>query len=369
VATVVSLASCLFLIPYSAVQLSGIGYLLDGMTGGAIPFTAGVVLATVLAIVFSLFAGIRSVMWTDALQALIMIISSTIVVLLIVCELGGFGHFFQSLHQSHPQALVVPGTGYFNFLTFLGLTVPWFFFSLSNPQVSQRLYMPSSLKSMKGMLLGFLVFGFVYTLVSVLWGFSAVLKFPSLATADLATPKLLSSGLVPPLLAIIVMIGIMAAAVSTIASILLTLSSLVARDVYGNLSKKQSEALQLSVGKVVIPIISILAFLFSLLKVNLIGVLSVASSAGLIVVVPAIIGAFFWKKGTAAGVMTSVIVSGLMVILLELFKLTPLGLASGIWGIVVSTVLFVVVSLLTKAPTEKATQFITASRTVFQGKK
>ncbi|HET6872216.1 MAG TPA: sodium:solute symporter family protein [Sporolactobacillaceae bacterium] len=369
VATVVSLASCLFLIPYSAVQLSGIGYLLDGMTGGAVPFTAGVVLATVLAIVFSLFAGIRSVMWTDALQALIMIISSTIVVLLIVCELGGFGHFFQSLHQSHPQALVVPGTGYFNFLTFLGLTVPWFFFSLSNPQVSQRLYMPSSLKSMKGMLLGFLVFGFVYTLVSVLWGFSAVLKFPSLATADLATPKLLSSGLVPPLLAIIVMIGIMAAAVSTIASILLTLSSLVARDVYGNLSKKQSEALQLSVGKVVIPIISILAFLFSLLKVNLIGVLSVASSAGLIVVVPAIIGAFFWKKGTAAGVMTSVIVSGLMVIILELFKLKPLGLASGIWGIVVSTVLFVVVSLLTKAPAEKASQFITASRTVLQGQK
>jgi solute:Na+ symporter, SSS family len=369
VATVVSIASCIFLIPYSAVQLSGIGYLLDGMTGGAIPFTVGVVLATVLAIVFSLFAGIRSVMWTDALQALIMIVSSTIVVLLIVIELGGFGHFFQNLHQSHPQALVVPGTGYFNFLTFLGLTVPWFFFSLSNPQVSQRLYMPSSLKSMKGMLLGFLVFGFVYTLVSVLWGFSAVLNFPNLSTADLATPKLLSSRLVPPVLGIIVMIGIMAAAVSTIASILLTLSSLVARDVYGNISRKQSEALQLSVGKVVIPIISILAFLFSLLKVNLIGVLSVASSAGLIVAIPALIGAFFWKKGTAAGAITSVVVSGLMVILLELFKLKPLGLSSGIWGIVVSTILFVVISLFTTAPSEKANQFIDASRTALQGHK
>jgi solute:Na+ symporter, SSS family len=369
VATVVSLASCIFLIPYSAVQLSGIGYLLDGMTGGTIPFTVGVVIATVLAIVFSLFAGIRSVMWTDALQALIMIVSSTIVVILIVFELGGFGHFFQSLHQSHPQALVVPGNGYFSFLTFLGLTVPWFFFSLSNPQVSQRLYMPSSLKSMKGMLLGFLVFGFVYTLVSVLWGFSAMLKLPNLATADLATPKLLSSGLVPPVLGIIVMIGIMAAAISTIASILLTLSSLVARDVYGNMSQKKSEALQLSVGKVVIPIISILAFLFSMLKVNLIGVLSVASSAGLIVAVPALIGAFFWKRGTAAGVITSVLVSGLMVILIELFKLKPLGLASGIWGIVVSTVLFVVVSLFTTPPSEKANQFIAVSRSVLEGKK
>lgn len=362
VAAVVSLASCVFLIPYSAVQLSGVGYLLQGMTGGAITFTEGVVLATILAIVFSLIAGIRSVMWTDSLQALVMIVTSTIVVLLIIVHLGGFGSFFHALHTSYPQMLVVPGKGYFSFLTFLGLTVPWFFFSLSNPQVSQRLYMPSSLKSMRRMLLGFLCFGFIYTLVSVLWGFSALLQFPHLATADLATPKLLASGLVPPVLGVIVMVGIMAAAISTIDSILLTLSSLFARDVYGAMSQKNTDALQLSVGKVVIPIISVLAFLFAMLKVNLIAVLSVASSAGLIVVVPALIGAFFWKRGTAAGVFTSVIVSGLMVIVFELLKLKPLGLASGIWGILVSTVLFVLVSLLTKAPLEKADQFIKATR-------
>ncbi len=362
VAAVISLASCLFLIPYSAVQLSGIGYLLSGMTGGAISFTTGVVLATLLAITFSLLAGIRSVMWTDALQALIMIVTSTIVVLVIISELGGFGHFFNSLHQTHPQSLAVPGNGYFSFLTFLGLTVPWFFFSLSNPQVSQRLYMPASLKSMKGMLLGFLGFGFVYTLVSVFWGFSAVLEFPKLATADLATPKLLSSHLVPPILGLIVMIGIMAAAVSTIASILLTLSSLFARDVYGTLSKDKQDSLQLKVGKVVVPVISILAFLFAELKVNLISILSVASSAGLIVVVPAIIGAFFWKRGTAAGVLTSVSASGLLVICLELLKLKPLGLSSGIWGLILSSLIFILVSLGTTAPIEKAQTFIRVAR-------
>lgn len=362
VAAVVSLFNCLFLIPYSAVQLTGVGYLLQGMTNGAITFMEGVVLATILAIVFTLIAGIRSIMWTDSLQALIMIVTATIVVLLIVSRLGGFGDFFNTLHTAHPQMLVVPGNGYFSFLTFLGLTIPWFFFSLSNPQVSQRLYMPSSLKSMRRMLLGFLGFGFIYTLASVMWGFSAIIKFPHLSSADLATPKLLSSGLIPPVLAIIVMVGIMAAAISTISSILLTLSSLFARDVYGNMSRKQSDALQLSIGKVVIPIISILAFLFAILKVNLIAVLSVASSAGLIVVVPAIIGAFFWKRGTAAGVLTSVIVSGVMVVLFELLKLKPLGLASGIWGILVSMVIYIVVSLFTKAPVQKAEQFIKATR-------
>src|SRR5699024_12550898 len=62
-------------IPYAAVQLAGVGYLLSGMTHGAISFTAGTVLAVVLALVFALVAGLRSVAWTDSLQAVVMILS------------------------------------------------------------------------------------------------------------------------------------------------------------------------------------------------------------------------------------------------------------------------------------------------------
>lgn len=358
VAAVISIASCLFLIPYSAVQLTGVGYLLQGITNNAIPFTTGVIIATILAIVFSFIAGIRSVMWTDSLQAVVMIIASTVVVLLIVHGLGGFGHFFNTLATDHPKSLQVPGNGYFSFLTFLGLTLPWFFFSLSNPQVSQRLFMPASIKSLRHMLLGFLIFGFIYTLVSVFWGFSALVMFPDLQTADLATPKLLSSNLVPPVLGVIVMVSIMAAAISTIDSILLTLSSLFARDVYGHSKKGSSDSKQLLIGKFVIPIIAILAFIFAQLKIDLIAVLSVASSAGLIVMVPAIIGAFFWKRGSAAGVLTSVIVSGLLVIFLEYTGSKPLGLASGIWGLLISVILFIGVSYATTAPERKASEFL-----------
>src|SRR5690606_17134551 len=41
-AVLIAFASCIFLIPYSAVQLMGIGYLLEGLTGGDVPFMAGV---------------------------------------------------------------------------------------------------------------------------------------------------------------------------------------------------------------------------------------------------------------------------------------------------------------------------------------
>ena len=348
VAMAVSVASCIFLIPYSAVQLAGVGYLLQGMSGGTITFTTGVALATVVAIFFSYIAGIRSVMWTDSLQAIMMIVASTLVALLVIHSLGGFGSLFETLATEHPQSLTVPGPGLFSFVTFLGLTIPWFFFSLSNPQVSQRLFMPSSLRSMRHMLIGFLVFGFIYTLVSVLWGFSALAAFPSLERADLATPTLLGSEFVPPVLGVIVMIGIMAAAVSTIDSIMLTLASMVSRDVYANLKPNVNEKRQLQVGKLVIPVIALMALAFAELQLDLIAVLSVAASSGLVAMVPALIGAFYWKRGTGAGALASVVGTSAFVLLMYATGNSLLGLPAGVWGIAVASVLFVGVSLATQ---------------------
>ena len=367
VAMVVALASCVFLIPYSAVQLAGIGYLLEGATDGAISFTVGTLIATALAITFALAAGIRSVAWTDALQMVIMIFTASLAVLLVIGSLGGFGALFEKVSAEHPGWLSVPGGGYFSFSVFLGLTLPWFFFSLSNPQVSQRLFMLGSLRDLRRMLLGFLVLGFFYTLVSVLWGFAALVRFPSLESADLASPTLLGSELVHPVIAVIMIVGILAAAITTIDSILLTLSSMVARDVYGVRAGVQ-ESHQLAVGKIVIPVIAVLALLFAGLRLDLIAVLAVSSSAGLLVTVPAIVGAFFWRRGTAAGVLSSILAGGLLVAYLEISQTKPLGQASGVWGLLASVALYVGISLLTKAPEHKAAEFLDYLRDVLRDK-
>ena len=108
----------------------------------------------VLAVTFALVAGIRSVAWTDALQVLVMLVTATVAVLLVVSSLGGFGELFGRVAEEHPGALSVPGGGFFSISVFLGLTLPWFFFSLSNPQVSQRLFMVGTMRNLRRMLLG-----------------------------------------------------------------------------------------------------------------------------------------------------------------------------------------------------------------------
>lgn len=361
VAVVAALASCVFLIPYSAVQLSGVGYLLEGATGGGISFTTGTLVAAALAISFALLAGIRSVAWTDALQMVVMLVTTTAAVGLVVYSLGGFGEFFGRLAEERPGALSVPGRGgYFSFSVFLGLTLPWFFFSLSNPQVSQRLFMLGSLRNLRRMILGFLLFGFVYTLVAVIWGFAALLRFPELESGDLASPALIASDLIPPLVGVILIVGILAAAISTIDSILLTLSSMISRDVYGNVAgtTRGDERRQLLAGKLAIPVIAALALLFAGLELDLIAVLSVASSAGLVVTVPALFGAFFWRRGTAAGVLASVLAAGTLVVALELTGARPLGQASGVWGLAAAVALYAGVSLATSPPEPRASEFV-----------
>jgi SSS family solute:Na+ symporter len=362
---VVSAILCLvFLVPYAAIQVMGIGYLLAGVSKGAIPLLAAMMIATILALVWTNIAGLRSVAWTDALQGLIMLFASTAAVWYLADHgFGGWGNFFHRMNQEIPDLLAGPGL--FKFNVFFGLALPWIFFSLSNPQVTQRLFIPKSLTAFRQMIIGFLIFGFIYTVVSVLWGFGARLLIPGLTKPDLATPSLLAHPAIPWSVAIMVMIGILAAAISTIDSILLTLSSMVARDIYkAGINAKASEVLELRIGKLVIPILAAVFFVFAHWAAGKKGLafmivpLSVAASAGLLMAVPAIIGAFMWKRGTATGALTSMLIGALVVLGLQLTGIKPLGWWPGVWGLLVSVALYIVVSLLTEAPARKAEEFI-----------
>jgi Na+/proline symporter len=74
-------------------------------------------------------------------------------------------------------------------------------------------------------------------------------------------------------------------------------------------------------------------------------------------------------RGTAAGVLSSIIVSGSLVAVLELSQSKPLGQASGVWGLLVSVVLYVGVSLVTRAPEHKAAEFMDYLRDELRNKR
>jgi len=355
VARLVAVISLIFLLPYSTTQMAGIGLLLSGVTGDQIGLGTSIAIGAVLAIAWTLVAGLRSVAWTDAGQAVVMVISSLLAVGFVVAAIGGPDAFVSEMIQTRGAWLDVPGPGLWSLPTFLALALPWFFFPLSNPQVSQRLFAVRDIGSMRRMIAWVLGFGLIFTLIAVIWGFSALILVPDLEATATATPALLISGAIPAWIAVLLVVGILSAAISTLDSIALTLGSMVARDL--GRGRRGEDAAQIFAGRLTVVAVLLLASLFAYSQARIVEQLAALSAAGLVVTVPAIIGAFFWRRGTAAGVLASLLGGGLTAVWMAMFAGVSVfdPLLPGT-VLTVTTGLFVAVSLVTR-PREAALDF------------
>lgn len=351
IARLVAVISLLFLMPYCTTQMAGVGLLLSGVTGGAMSLETAIAIGAVLAILWTLVAGLRSVAWTDAVQAAVMMLSSLLAIAFVVAAIGGVGEFVSQVKAQKGAWLDVPGPGLWSLPTFIALSVPWFFFPLSNPQVSQRLFVVRDMAAMRRMILWVLGFGLVFTLVAVVWGFAALVLEPELENPAMATPALLGSGAVPVVVGLFLIIGILSAAVSTLDSIALTLGSMVARDLFDK--NGTADARQVFIGRVVVVLVVVFAAVFAIRQASIVDQLAALSAAGLVVTVPAIIGAFFWPRGTAAGVLASLAVGAVTAIWMAMISGVSVfdpKLALTVIGL--TTAVFVAVSLVTRPRAE-----------------
>lgn len=354
VGVVAAIIGLVMLIPYASVQMMGAGYLFTGLTNGQVPYMVGVLIMAGFSAFAASWAGMRSVSWTDAFQALTMMISAILLVFFIFYYLfGGPIDFFTTVQADTPELLRVT----WDFKMFFGLALPWAFFALTNPQVSQRMFVSKNIKSLKRMVIYFSIFGLIYTVITTLLGFAAANYVPGLETADTAMPALLAE--VPTILALIIFIGIFAAASSTLGSIVLTLSSMTTRDIAKKIKPGISEKVEMWIGRSVIPIVIIICIIFASLRLDLIAILSAMASGGLLVTAPPLIGAFFWKRGTAKGAFSSMAVGGFLTGLLYLngeyhmFSINgyyPFGWWPPVWGLLTTILIFVGVSLATEPP-------------------
>ncbi|WGI17698.1 sodium:solute symporter family protein [Methanonatronarchaeum sp. AMET-Sl] len=349
---VVSAIICLvMLIPYMSIQMMGVGFLLEGMTSGAIPYMHGVYIVALLSIAVTIWAGMRSVALTDAIQAIIMLLSALILLFYIFYVFfGSTTGFINTITTENPELLGIT----WDIHMFVGMTLPWAFFALTNPQVSQRMYVSRDITSLKKMIIYFAIFGLIYTIISTLLGLSAATLRPGLPDPDNAMPTLLT--MVPEPLALLVFLGIFAASVSTLGSVLLTLSSIGSRDLIKP-TKKLNNKKEILSNKGLILLLVGACIIFSSQRLDLIAALASAASAGLLVMAPTIIGGFYWKKPNSTAATTSMAIPAIIVITLYTTGIQPLNWWPAVWGLITSTTLYITITLITK-PSKNGKKFI-----------
>ncbi|MFZ8794392.1 MAG: sodium:solute symporter family protein, partial [Acidilobaceae archaeon] len=230
------------LIPYTSIQVMGVGLVLSQLMGGEGYYVVGILLAAALIVAWSLIAGVWSVVLTDAFQGLWMLLAGLLYLAwlstLVVGSLG-LGGVTEILSERGLLGL----TGFWSFHVFLAFTIPWVFFAMVHPQVVQRIYMPRDEGSLATMIRGFAVFGLLYTVLATLIGLLAragaeagVLPYVDPAKRDLVTPTLLS--IANPVLSAIVFTSIAVAAITTADSIILSLASSMSRDLAYRLEER-----------------------------------------------------------------------------------------------------------------------------------
>ena len=300
----------LFTLPYLALQPLGAGYLLESLTGGAVPFEVGAVLLTVVIVLYVVGGGMRAVARTDVLQGILMFSLMLMAFAAVAKGVGGVELANRTLFVQRPELFSPAGLGHFftprmlaSYLLLWPLCLPMF------PQMLMRFFAAGDDRSLKQSMVLYPVVAGVLFICPVLIGMWGHLAFPDLLgrASDQIMPLMLSQ-YSPQWLTGIVMVGALAAFMSTLDSQLLALSSMLTRDIYKRYWRPQASlAEQVRVGQLVVIALAVAGLAIALRPPEAILSLATHAFSGLALLFPMLVGAVYGLRWSVVGAMLSVI--------------------------------------------------------------
>ncbi len=345
---IVACICILALIPYCLIQLVGIGKVLEVATHGALPYVYGVVLSAVGIAVYTYLGGVRAIIWTDALQAvvfgLLMLVGATVA----VKAAGGLAGGFKSATLVRPEAFTfAPG----KVGSPLTLLVIWSFGYVLLPHMWQRAYMAKSEESLsRSIVLGSVLALALICIPSLLMGTLGIGFMSDLPDTDQFVPTLYRTFL-PAALPLLV-VATFAAGMSTVDSQLLSAASVVVRDIAQPLAKQRfTPHIERKLGRVFM--LTFVSLLVALAvspdsQGSIILLASKGTGIALLLLVP-LCGPLFWTRATRAGGIASLLVGPAALLILEanLIKMhLPFGVGAPVAALVLQAVFFVGCSLV-----------------------
>lgn len=367
VGVIAAAISIVFLFPYMAVQLTGVGKLIEGLTGGQFPYFLAVVVAGILGLCVCFFGGMRTVAWTDAIQGGFMFILGVVIAVWFLAAAfhGSVGELFAKVAESKPALLSLPGpTKFFSHGMLFSLTLAAFFMPLSQMQLASRFLIPRDKKAFRLLLIGSALIPIIAILPPMFIGLGASVLWPNLKSGDFAFSTMLVQYFPVPMI-VAALLAVFAACLTTIDSQLLAIGSLIGKDLLPGLSDKVA----VTISKVAMVLILAFVVVFSFSPPKLIVNLAIASYTGTLQMIPTVVAAFFWKGATRAGAMSSMVAG---VIVYSVLKWTKLHITWGhfdpsFWGLIVASVVLVVVSQFTAKPKESVDRIQNYLDSVYPG--
>lgn len=336
-----------FLFASMTAQWVGGARLIESLTG--LNYTASLLIFATAVLLYVVIGGFRAVALTDALQGSVMIIGTIILLVGTIIAGGGVDNIMQSLVAENPE--FVSPFGADGSLTPLYVSTFWILIGLGViglPQIAVRAMSYKDSKSLhRAILIGTIGIGTIMFGMHLIGVFARPVM-PGIEIGDKVMP-LLTLEVLPPLLAGIVLAAPMAAIMSTVNALLILVSSTVVKDLYLNFVNPDASEQQIkSRSFLVTTVIGLAVVLFALNPPDFLIWLNLFAFGGLeSAFLWSVIFGLYWKKANKYGAISSMIVG--LVLYIGIDRLAPhvFGMHTVTLPILVSLVVFVVVSLIT----------------------
>ena len=308
-AVIVIFASFLYMIAV----FKGIGNLLEVFLD--IPYQAAIGFVFLVVVFYTAVGGFISVVKTDAVQGIVMSVAAALLFWGTVRGAGGLDAI-EAIRAAPATEGLFRWDAAMPFPVLIGIVVAGTLKFIVDPRQLSRFYAladPTAVR--RGLVVSTIAFLVVYTMLLPIGLYAHAVLGSGLAESDLVVPTLLGdAGILPALPAAFILVAMLAAAMSSLDSVLLVMASTWERDVI-------SFVRQVEEGRAVAHTrfwVALFAIITAWLSLNPPGsiVTLTAFSGGLYAACffPAVVLGLLWRRGTGAGVVASLI-SGFVVLL------------------------------------------------------
>lgn len=386
---VIMTLSALFILIFFTVYASSCfvtcGKLFSTLFGAS--YQSMMIAGAVFVVIYTFLGGFLAESASDFMQAVVMIFALTVILITGTLAAGGlqavvdnaknipgFFTFFgiaspsvdaNGIQQVANGAPVFGEAGSYGFLTIIS-TLSWGLGYFGMPQVLLRFMAIRKTDELVRARRIATVWVVISLAAAVLIGLMGRAMFPVHETLNTASGAenvfiVLSRHLLPPLLAGLVMAGILAATISSSDSYLLIAASAVSLNIFkGILKKDASDKQVMTMSRIILLLIAVAGVIIAMDENSVIFTIVSFAWAGFGAVFgPIMLFSLFWKRTTQAGAVAGMVTGGVVVFLWKLV-LKPLGGVFGIYELfpafVLSCLVILVVSLLTPAPSAQIQQ-------------
>lgn len=337
------------------------------------------IIGAIFVIFYTFIGGFLAESASDFMQAIVMIFALLIILIVGVVNAGGIAEvinnaksidgYFMLTGMASPNvdangvqvstgALFGEGKPY-GFLSIVS-TLAWGLGYFGMPQVLLRfmaIRKPEELKRSRRIATVWVLISLFAAVMIGVVGRALYMSNPELNTASKAESVFItmSQNLLPPIIAGVVMAGILAATISSSDSYLLIAASAFSKNLYGGLFKKNASDKQIMItSKIVLVVISLIGIIIAWNENSVIFKLVSFAWAGFGATFgPVMLFSLFWKRINQKGAIAGMLTGGVMVFVWKLL-LNPIGGVFTIYELlpafILSSIAIVVVSLLTKEP-------------------